>query len=134
MLTLSAIEENNAPRATTGMPPDFAMAGRCDVASGASTCMWERDRMSPDSLIPQMGALRKIPKAGNAAIQADSTHAIKACLNHNLADRGHEHFPIGSSVQIAVDKRRAGAFRVIDHSGGNHLAERVNEIAKWPKM
>ena len=39
LLALAVIAKNHAPHAATGIPPDFAMTGRCDVASGASTCM-----------------------------------------------------------------------------------------------
>ena len=46
---------------------------------------------------------------------------------------GQEYFPIGSSVQIAVDKKWTGTFRVIAHSAGNILVERGNKILKWPK-
>ena len=94
VLTLAVIAKNHSPRSITGLPPAFAMAGRCDVDSGAITCMWEHDPMSHDSLIPQLMTLRGILDATNAAIQADSTHAIKACLNHNKIDRGKEHFPV----------------------------------------
>ena len=108
LLTLAVIAKNHAPRAITGFPPSFAMTGRCDVASGAITCMWEHGPLTHDSLIPQMNALRKILEARNAVIQADSTHAIKACLSHNLIGRGQGHFPIGPSVQIAVDSQWVG--------------------------
>ena len=133
LLTLAVVAKNHAPRAVTGLPPDFAMTGRFDITSGASTCMWEHDPMSHDSLIPQMNALRKILEARNAAIQADSQRAIRACLNHNLRDRGAQHFPIGSSVQLAVDSQWAGACRAIAHSAGNLLVGRNNKIAKRPK-
>ena len=133
LLALAVIAKNHAPHAVTGLPPAFAMAGRFDVASGASTCMWEHDPLSHDSLTPQMDSMRKILEARNAAIQADSNHAIKACLNHQLLGRGKEHFPIGSSVQIAVVRQWIGAFRVIAHSDGNMLIGRGNKISKWPK-
>ena len=133
LLTLAVIGKNHAPHATTGIPPSFAMTGRCDVASGASTCMWEHDPLSRDSLIPQVNALRKILEARNATIQDDSSRAIKACLNRNLIDRGHDHFPIGASVQIAVDGQWAGALRVVARSAGNSPIERGNKIPKWPK-
>ena len=57
--TLAVIAKNHAPSAITGLPPAFDMTGRCDVASGASTCMWEHAPMSHDSPIHQMNALRK---------------------------------------------------------------------------
>ena len=133
VLTLAVIAKNRAPRAITGTPPAFVMAGRCDVSSGSSTCMWGHDPVSHDSLIPQLNSLLGILEARNAAIQAASTHAIKACLDHNLLDRGQEQFPIGSSVQIAVGQQWVGAFRVFDHSAGNLLIERGNKIPKWPK-
>ena len=95
--------------------------------------MWDHDPLSHDSLIPQMNSLREILEARNAVIQADSPHAIAACLNHQLTDRRHGHFPIGSSVQIAVDKKWTGAFRVVAHSAGNLLIERGDKILKWPK-
>ena len=133
LLTLAVIAKNHAPHAVTGLPPAFAMTGRCDIASGASTCMWEHDPLSHDSLIPQMNSLKKIIDARNAVIQADSTHAIRTCLNRNRRDNVQEHFPIGASVQLAVDSQWVGTFRVIAHSAGNLLVERGNKILKWPK-
>ena len=50
-----------------------------------------------------------------------------------MRDHGAEHFPIGSSVQLAVDSQWVGTFRVIAHSAGNLLVGRNNKIAKWPK-
>ena len=84
-------------------------------------------------MIPQMNSIRKIIEARNAIIQADSNHAIRACLGNNLPDRGGEYFPIGASVQLAVDKQWVGTFRVIAHSAGNLLVGRGNKILKWPK-
>ena len=40
VLAIAVIAKNHTPRAITGLPPAFAMAGRCDVSCGASTCMW----------------------------------------------------------------------------------------------
>ena len=80
--------------------------------------------MSRDSLIPQMNSLRKILEARNAVIQADSEHSIASCLNHQLIDRGGEHFPTGSSVQLDVVKKRVGTSRLIAHSAWNLLVER----------
>ena len=77
LLTLAVIAKNHAPHAVTGLPPAFAMTGRCDILSGSSTSIWEHDPMNHDSLIPQMNSLRKILEARNAIIQADSTHAIQ---------------------------------------------------------
>ena len=71
--------------------------------------------------------------ARNAVIQADSTHAIKARLIHSPTDRRREHFPVGSSVQIAAGKQWVGTCRVIAHSAGNILIERGNKILKCPK-
>ena len=79
LLTLAVIAKNHAPHSVTGLPPSFAMTGRCDIASGASTCMWEHDPMSHDSLIPQLNSLRKILEARNAVIVADSSNAIRTC-------------------------------------------------------
>ena len=133
VITLAVIAKNHAPHAVTGLPPAFAMTGRCDVTSGATTCMWEHDPMSHDSLIPQTNALRKILDARNAIIRADSENAVRLCLTHNLPDGKGEFFPIGASVQIAVDKQWIGTFRVIAHSAGNLLVERGNKILKWPR-
>ena len=62
-----------------------------------------------------------------------SAHAIKAFLNRNLIDRGEEHFPIGPSVQIAVDSQWMVTIRAISHSAGNLLIGGGNEISKWRK-
>ena len=133
VITLAVIAKNHSPHAVTGLPPAFAMTGRCDVTSGATTCMWEHDPMSHDSLIPQTNALRKILDARNAILKADSENAVRLCLTHNLPDGKGEFFPIGASVQIAVDKQWIGTFRVIAHSAGNLLVERGNKILKWPR-
>ena len=133
VITLAVIAKNHAPRTVTGLPPAFAMTGRCDIVSGSSTCMWQRDPLSHDSFIPQMNSLRKILDARNAITKADSEYAIKTCLNHNLPDGKGAFFPIGSSVQIAVGKDWIGTFRVIAHSAGNLLVERGNKILKWPR-
>ena len=53
-LTLCVVAKNRSACAITGLPPAFSMADRCDVESGAITCMWEHGPMSRDSLIPQM--------------------------------------------------------------------------------
>ena len=66
----------------------------------------------------------KIIDARDAIMVADSSHAIASCLNRQLIDRGKEHFPIGSSVQIAVDKKWTGTFRAIAHSAVNILVGR----------
>merc|ERR1712112_594921 len=66
-------------------------------------------------------------------MRRDSEHAVKMALNHNLPDGKGAFFPIGSSVQIAVDKDWIGTFRVIAHSAGNLLIERGNKILKWPR-
>ena len=124
LLTLAVISENRTPHSATGLPPAFAMAGRCDVLSGAITCMWEHGHLSHDSLIPQMNSLRKILEARNSVIHADSANAIRTCLNRNLIDRAQEHFPIEASVQIAVDSQWIDTFRVIAHSAGNTMIER----------
>ena len=133
VITLAVIAKNHAPHAVTGLPPAFAMTGRCDITSGASTCIWEHDPLSHDSLIPQVNSLRKILDARNAILRADSENAIKLCLSHNLPDGQGTFFPIGSSVQIAIDKQWIGTFRVIAHSAGNLLIERGNKILKWPR-
>ena len=132
-ITLAVIAKNHAPHAVAGLPPAFAMTGRCDVASGAATCTWEHDPLSHDSLIPQMNAVRKIMDARNAIMRRDAEHAIKMSLGHNLPGGEGDFFPIGSSVQIAVDKDWIGTFRVIAHSAGNLLVERGNKILKWPR-
>ena len=95
--------------------------------------MWEHDHLIHYSLIPQMNSIREILEARNAAIQADSSQAVRAFLNPNLQDLGKEHFPIGPSVQIAADQQWGGAFRFIAHSAGNFPIERGNKILKWPK-
>ena len=77
--------------------------------------------------------LKGIIDARNASIQADSGHAIEACLNHNLAGRGHEQFPVGASLQIAVGKQWAGTLRAIAHSAGDLLVGRGNKILKRRK-
>ena len=133
VITLAVIAKNHSPHAITGLPPAFAMTGRCDVASGATTCMWERDPMSRDSLIPQANSLRKILEARNAIMRADSENAVRLCSTHNLPDGKGEFFPIGASVQIAIDKQWIGTFRVIAHSAGNMLVKRGNKIHKWPR-
>ena len=132
-ITLAVIAKNHAPHAVTGLPPAFAMTGRCDIASGAATCTWEHDPLSHDALIPQVNAVRKIIEARNEIMRKDAEHAVKTSLNHNLPDGKGQFIPIGSSVQIAVGKDWIGTFRVIAHSAGNLLVERGNKILKWPR-
>ena len=84
LLTLAVIAKNLAPHAVTGLPPAFAMAGRCDIVSGAATCTWENDPLSHDSLIRQMKDVRKIIEARNAIMQKDAERAVKISLNHQL--------------------------------------------------
>ena len=83
-ITLAVIAKNHAPRAVTGLPPAYAMTGRCDVASGAATCTLEHDPLSHDSLIPQANAVRKIIDARNEIMKRDSEHAIRTALNQNV--------------------------------------------------
>ena len=92
VITLPAIAKNRSPRAVTGLPPAFAMTGRCDVTIGATTCMWEHDPLSRDSLIPQTNALGEIMEARNAILRADSENAVRLCLTHNLPG-GKGEFP-----------------------------------------
>ena len=94
LLTLAALSKNQATRSITGLPPAFAMTGRCDVASGESTCIWEHGPLSRDSLIPQMNSLRKIIEARGAIMAADSPRAIASCLNRQLIDRGRNIPPL----------------------------------------
>ena len=89
---MAVIARNHAPRTVTGLPPAFAMAGKCDIVSGSITCMWGNDPLSHDSFIPHMNSLRKILDARNAIAKADSEYAIKTCLDHNPPD-GKGAFP-----------------------------------------
>ena len=120
---LSAFRHRQESRPSCGnrTSPAFAMTGRCDIVSGAIACMWEHDPMSRDPLTQQMTSLCKIMEAGNAIILAYSTHAIRTCLSRNLLGNGDEHFPIGPPVQLSLDSKWLGKFRVIAHSTGNLL-------------
>ena len=97
-ITLAVIAKNHAPHSVTGLPPAFAMTGRCDIGSGAAKCTWEHDPLSHDSLIPQTNAVRKILDARNTIMRRDAEYAVKTSLNHNLPDGKGAFFPIGSSV------------------------------------
>ena len=86
VITRAAIAKNHSTHAIAGLPPAFAMAGRCDIASGSITCMWEHDPLSRDSLIPQMQSIRGILDARAAIMREDSENAAKLRMSHNLPD------------------------------------------------
>ena len=107
LITLAAIAKNHTARAITGFPPEFAMTGRCDIAIGESTCVWEHGPLSRALLIPQMAPLRDILDARDATAQADSENAVRLILNHNRQEGKRTFFAVASAVQIAVGRQRS---------------------------
>ena len=136
ILTIAAIAQNRAPRSATGIPPSFAMTGRCDVAIGAIACILGRDRscrdLSSDLTIHQMYTIRKIIDARNAEIKDDSIRAFGIPLRRSVIDRRRDYLPIGASVHISAGESWTGKFRAIVHSDGNLVVERGNKIPTRP--
>ena len=93
VIALADIAKNQAPRVIAGPQPAFSADGRCDIATGSSTCMWGHDPMSHDSLIPQMNSSRNTLDDRNAITQADSENGVIICLSRNLPD-GQWDFPL----------------------------------------
>ena len=125
--------ENHVPHAVTGVPPALAMTGRCDILPGYSHTAFIHDPDLADSLTRVNNSLSTILNARNAIITADASNAIKTMLTLKSPGRYKVHFYPGSSVQIAMNHSRVGAYRVVSVLDSNLILDRSARLFKWPK-
>ena len=53
ILTWATIAKNHVPYATTGIPPEYAVTGRCDSLAGYGSKAWQPDRSSDSLMLDQ---------------------------------------------------------------------------------
>lgn len=133
ILTWETIAKNHAPHATTGIPPAYGMAGRCDILSCYSATAWQPDPSSDSLMLDQTSPMVKITQARNATMAADASNRIGRCIRRNLRDRAIEPFAVGGTVQLAIGKAWAGPRNVIAVTSGNIAVGRGKRLVKCPK-
>ena len=133
ILTWATIAKNHVPHATTGIPPAYAMTGRCDILAGYGSTAWQPDRNSDSLMLGQTNPLVQIMQARNAIMTADANNRIDRCIDRNLRDRAQEPFIIGQTVQLAIGKAWVGSWRVVAVTTGNIIVEKGMKLVKWPK-
>ena len=133
LLTQVAMTRNHVPHTATGILPEIAMTGRCELLAGHAATAWNHDPLSVDPAVRHVNSIRNIPNARNAIVTEDARRAPITCADRNLPDRSHEFAPVGFSVQIALRGERGGSYRVVGRSGSDIIAGKGRKVFKWQK-
>ena len=112
----SAIAKNHAPHATTGLPPELAMAGRCDVLAGHSHTAFNRDPEIADSIMEIDVNMRNFANARNAIIYPESNRSVRTMLSRR------------TQVDFGVILLRGRRFKL---HVGNHGLEHIARLPWW---
>lgn len=134
IVTQAVIANNHAPRTATGIPPDLATAGRCDIPAGFPTAEFNHNPDKAGDLLRANNNIRNITNSRNAIIFPDDSHAVRAMIDRKLPDRYSDFAPVDSEVQIAAaDETWKGPYRAIANLHSNIITERDGVLTKWPE-
>ena len=77
--------------------------------------------------------MRNVLNARTSAIREDARGKLPTWSSRNLPRRGQIFYPVGPSAQIAIRRKRIGAWNVIGRASSNSIHEKGRKLTKWHK-